>query len=322
MRTKTGMRICALLILGLGLAASAAGQAGRGVARLGGVVVDDEDKPVPSAKIVMSLLPDEQVKRETTANKRGEWGIIGLGTGDWMITASAEGYIPLNMQVYVRQLAVNPRVTLKLTKIQQGSGRVLSDTASMELLDQVTALYDEGKYSTAIVLSEQFLEKNPEAYQAYLAIADCYREMGDLDKAVENYKLALEKAKGDELAGKVVSARALAGIGGCYLKKDDLEQAKKFFEQSLEMSPENELLAYNVGEIYFSNQQIDEALRYFALAAQIKPDWSDPYLKLGYVYLNKGDNAKALEYLEKFLALEPDSERSAGVKEIVKQIKK
>jgi tetratricopeptide (TPR) repeat protein len=322
MKTKTGMMVSLLLVLSVAMAASAAGQAGRGVARMGGWVVDDEDKPVPSAKIVMSLLPEEQIKREATANKKGEWGIIGLGTGDWTITASAEGYLPQSMRVYVRQLEVNPRITMKLKKIQQGSGRVINDAASLGLLDEVTALYNDGKYTAAIVLSEQFLEKNPDAYQAYLAIADCYREMGDMDKAVDNYNLALEKAKEDQVVGKLVSARALAGIGGCYLKKEDLEQAKKFFEQSLEMSPENELLAYNVGEIYFSNQQIDEALRYFELAAQIKPGWSDPCLKLGYVYLNKGDSAKAVDYFEKFLSLEPDSERSAGVKEIIKQIKK
>jgi len=122
--------------------------------------------------------------------------------------------------------------------------------------------------------------------------------------------------------GKTMEARALAGIGVCYLKQDNLEEAKKVFKQSIEAAPEDEVLAYNVGEICFSNQQIDEAARYFELASQIKPDWPDPYLKLGYVYLNKGNMEKAVEHLEHFIKLEGDTERSARVQDIIKTIKK
>jgi tetratricopeptide (TPR) repeat protein len=322
MRFKTLSPLILLAFLSFCLAASAAAQAGRGVGRIGGVVVDEAGKPVPSAKIVMTLLPNKTEKRETDSDKKGEWGVIGLGTGDWLIMASAVGYIPESRQVYVRQLERNPKIIFKLKKAQAAEKVVYEDEGFLQLLDQTNALYNEGKYSEAIALSEQFIEKNPKAYQAYLGIGDCYQAMGELDKAMDNYNLALDRAKEDKTSGKVVSVKALSGIGSCYLKKQDFEQAKKAFEQSLELSPEDEILAYNVGEIYFSNQQIEEALHYFELAAQIKPGWSDPYLKLGYVYLNKGDNIKAIENLEKFLALEPDSPRSASAKEIIKQLKK
>ncbi len=322
MRFKTLSRLIWLAFLSFWLAASAAAQAGRGVARLAGVVLDEAGKPVPSAKILMTLLPDKKEKREVDADKKGEWGVIGLGTGDWLIMASAVGYIPESQQVYVRQLEKNPKITFKLKKAQQAENVVYEDEDFLQLLDQTNALYNEGKYTAAIALTEQFLEKKPKAYQAYLGIGDCYQAMGELDKAMDNYNLVLCKAIEDKTSGKVVSSKALSGIGSLYLKKQDLEQAKKAFEQSLEISPEDEILAYNVGEIYFSNQQIDEALHYFELAVQIKPGWSDPYLKLGYVYLNKGDNVKAIENLEKFLSLEPDSPRSASAKEIIKLLKK
>ncbi|GAI52503.1 unnamed protein product, partial [marine sediment metagenome] len=72
----------------------------------------------------------------------------------------------------------------------------------------------------------------------------------------------------------------------------------------------------------FSHQRLEEALEYYILATVIKPDWSEPYYKLGLVYLNKADNANAIENLEKFLELEPDSERSVNVKNIIKYLKK
>jgi len=85
---------------------------------------------------------------------------------------------------------------------------------------------------------------------------------------------------------------------------------------------EDEILAYNVGEIYFSHQRLGEAIEYYILATVIKPDWGEPYYKLGLVYLNKADNANAIENLEKFLEIEPDSEISANVKNIIEYLKK
>jgi tetratricopeptide (TPR) repeat protein len=65
-----------------------------------------------------------------------------------------------------------------------------------------------------------------------------------------------------------------------------------------------------------------QAGRYYQLAIQIKPDWPDPYLRVAYAYLNKGDMAKAAENLEKFIKLEPASERTSQAKNILATIRK
>ena len=297
-------------------------QAGRGRARIGGVIEDEDGNSIKSAKIAIHLLENEKVKRETTTDKKGKWSIIGLGTGDWRVTASADGYYAVYVDIYVRQLEKMPKITLTLKKIEQSDKPTIEDEATLNLIEKANQLYEERKYDEALVSYEQFLEKNPDAYQVHLSIGNCYREKEELDKAIEEYNRVLERAKNDDLMGKKMAAKALAGIGECYMRKEDFEEAKNFFKQSIENYPENEILAYNVGEIYFSNQKIDEAIHYFELAIQIKPEWSDPYLKLGYVYLNKADNAKAIENFEKFLELEPHSERSLSVKNIIDYLKK
>ena len=58
------------------------------------------------------------------------------------------------------------------------------------------------------------------------------------------------------------------------------------------------------------------------MASQIKPEWPDPYLRVAYAYLNKGESAKAAENLEKFIKLEPETERTAQAKAILEAIKK
>jgi len=303
-------------------AGSAFSQAGRGVGRIGGVVVDLDGNPIEGVKVTIVFSQNQNLKFETATNKKGEWSFLGLGTGNWDMTAAMAGYLSQNKTLYVSQLAVNPKVTVKMQKVAKGAPGGIGDEKTFELLDKGNQFLKEAKYDEAIVLYQQFLEKNPNLYQIQASIGDCYKEKGDFDKAIEIYNKVLEQAKTDAVLGKEMAARALAGIGSCYLKQNKLQEAQDFFKKSIESSPNDEILAYNVGEICFSSQNLDDALKYFDLSSQIKPDWPDPYLKLGYVYLNKADMAKAIEKFEKFLTLEPEGERAALARNILNAIKK
>ena len=275
-----------------------------------------------NVKVSLVFSQNEKMKFDQVTGKKGEWSFIGLGTGNWDLTAVAPGYMPQTKALYVSQLGVNPKVTVTLQKIPKAGSGIVADEATFALLEKGNQLFKEAKYDEALVQFQQFLEKNPNLYQIQVSIGDCYREKGDFDKAIENYNKVLELAKSDPALGKEMSAKALAGIGNCYLKQGKIPEAQDFFKQSIENSPKDEILAYNVGEIYFSNQGYDDAIRYFEMATQIRPEWPDPYMKLGDVYLNKAEMAKAIEKFEKFLTLEPEGERAALVRNILNAIKK
>jgi tetratricopeptide (TPR) repeat protein len=297
-------------------------QAGRGKARLNGLISDEEGKPIASAKVVLELLQSEPAQREATTNKDGEWVFIGLGSGNWRITVTAEGYIPNSTTIFVSQLDKNPKVVLKLKKPSSTDQSVIRDEASLGFIDKANQLFNEKNYDEALAVLEQFLAQNPTAYQAHILIGDCHREKGEFEKAIESYNKAIEEAKKDEKMGKEITAKGLAAIGDCYMRMRDFDKAQSFFRQSIDTYPENETLAYNVGEIFFSNQKLDEAIQYFTVATQIKPDWAPPYYKLGLVNLNKADYDKAKEHFKKFLELEPDSELAAQAKNILEYLDK
>lgn len=300
----------------------ASGQSARGKGRISGVVVDGEENPIQSVKLVIEYLGKDESTLEATSDKRGRWSFLGLGTGRWKIIASLDGYIPSALDFHVSQLEKNPKITLILKKLLESDKPFIEDEGSFEFLEKGNELYGEGKYAEALSAFEEFLQLNPKAYQARLNIYNCYRELGEYEKAIEQCNLILENVSQDETLGKEMAAKALAGIGECYLLQKDMENAQKYFEQSLETYPENELIAYNVGEIFFSNQKLEEALRYFTLASEIKPEWSDSYYKIGLVYLNTANMAGAAENFEKFLTLESDTKRAVSVKNILEQIKK
>jgi tetratricopeptide (TPR) repeat protein len=315
---KAVLSLAALIVL---VAGPAFTQAGHGKGRLGGLLVDPDNKPVAGIKMTLTFSENKNLVFEDTTGKKGEWSFIGLGTGNWTLSASVPGYQAVDQTINVSQLAVNPKVQVVLKKPEKIPG-VLQDEKSVELLEQGNQLYKDGQYDEAIAAYQKFQETNPGLYQIQISIADCYREKGEFDKAIALYNEVIGQSASDATMGRDMAAKALAGIGNSHLKQGRLQEAQGFFEKSIETSPKDEILAYNVGEIYFSNQALDPAIRYFELAAQIKPSWPDPFLKLGYVYLNKADNAKAAESFEKFLALEPEGERAALAKNILGFIKK
>jgi Tfp pilus assembly protein PilF len=304
------------------VAQQAEAQGGQGKARLQGLVLDEAGNPIASAKVVLDLQARETAERVEMTNKNGEWAMVNLGSGTWRVTVSYEGYIPTTTTVFVSQLQKNPKVVLRLKKPEISKDAVITDEASLAYIEQATKLFNDKEYDQALIILEQFLAQNPKAYQVQLLIGDCYREKGEIDKAIEIYDKAIEDAKADEKMGPQVMAKGLAALGDCYLKKNDLDKAQEYFKQSVDASPEDETLAYNVGEIFFSNQKLDEAILYFTKATEIKPDWATPYYKLGLVSLNKADYEKAKEHFRKFLTVESEGELAAQAKNILETLDK
>ncbi len=294
-------------------------QGGRGRARISGKVTDESGKPIIKAKVTIEFLEREDVTRDTTTDKNGKWKIMGLGSGNWRITITAEGYIPLQDTIFVRQLDVNPALTHVLKKPEE---QLITEGMGIELFDEASQLFKEDKFEESLAKYQEFLEKNPELYHVHFGIGNCYKELRDTEQALKHYQILLQKIDEQEEKDIKLKSKVLSAIGECYLQEDDLDSAQDYLKQSLELDPQDEILAYNVGEIYFSHQKMEEAIQYFTLASQIKPDWSDPFYKLGLVYVNMKDNDKALESFEKFLELEPDTERSASVKNIMDFLKK
>jgi len=324
MKTKKVWKLLVIIFISLSITNSASVQEGRGKGRIQGIVQDETGHLIENAEIKVTGLTYKDISFETTSDKKGEWVILGLGTGMCRIVVLAKGYYPASQDINVKQLERNPEVNFTLKKIEQSEMPTIEDESSISLFEQAQQSFAEKKYEDAISLYDQFLQKNPNAYQVYFNIGNCYKEKGELDKAMEEYHKVLEGAKEEkeDLSDNEIAAKALAAIGECYLKKEDYENAQKYFRNSIEIYPKDEALAYNVGEIYFSNNKIDEAIHYFELSKQIKPDWGKPYLKLGYVYLNKGDYEKAKENLKKFLEIEPESPEASTAKNIMEYLDK
>ncbi len=289
---------------------------GFGNGRLTGTVKDDAGNPIPGAKIVLRYLGDDKVTFEAKTDQAGEWRFLGLGSGEWKITAFADGHSPAEVTRTVSQLVRNPPVPLALIRVQTS----IQNPTMENLQDKASELFYLEKYGEAAAALLDYLRLDPQDVMARLWAGDCFRENGEFQKSIEQFGIVVEMTSNDPLS-KEILARGLTGLGECYFKLGDLEKAESHFRSSLEKAPDNEVVAYNLGEVCFSLGKNDDAIRYYDQAARLAPAWADPLFKLGLACLKAGQNAKAGEAWRKFLALESSSPRAVQVKKDLTTIK-
>jgi len=296
-------------------------QTGKG--RINGTVIDENGQPVEGAMILVESL-STNTSFQGKSDEKGHFAVAGMGTGMWRVTASKQGYTSYFTDIDVRQLSRNPPVILTLNKMDAFAA-VLTDKEALKLFDQGNLLIQEEKFDDALAVFADFQQKYPEIYQVRLNIGNCFLKRGEFDKAETEFQLVIDKTLenyGDFKKDKATSLRAFTGLGEVFLQKQDFGKAQEYLTTALEISPEDEVTAYNVGQLFFSNQRPDEAIKFYKLAIQIKADWPKPYIRLGYAYLNKSDFDNALEYFNKFIEMDPDNPEAPQVKNIISTIEK
>jgi len=297
MRNMNRFILAGCLLLALAVALPA--QEGRGNARLTGSVVDEEGKPLENVTISLKYL-DFEHSRETKSNVKGQWGFLGLGRGTVQVTATLEGYAATTTQQPVSGVKPNPEMPLVMRK---GTG-VVGDPSRDAIL-RAHELFDKRQYDEALVLYQEFAQKNPANYQVGIYIANCKTELGEYAEALAGFQGVLAEVTKEtpELKGNTTAALAYAGIGDVYLRQEQYKLAVENFQRSIDIQPADPALPYNVAEIMFARNKPEEAEKYYQMAVKIKPEWPKPYLKLAYVAMNRGEMDKAVEHLNKFVEI-------------------
>jgi tetratricopeptide (TPR) repeat protein len=312
--------ICVLILFS---ATSLYAQQGRGRGRIKGTVVDETGAPLEGVKVVAQHLKYNTLF-EGKSDEKGNWAIAGLGTGVFRVTATKEGYEPTYQEMQVSQFARNnPSIDFVLNKAKAASGIPgIEDESTLVLFEEGNQLYEQEQYREAIAKYEEFLAANPTVYQVTLNIGNCHRMLKEYDKAIEAYELILEKvmAQKGTYEGDESAARALASMGETYMAMGDLNKASEYMQQAIELFPNDEILAFNVGEIFFNQGEAVKAIDYYKLATTIKADWAPPYRQLGYAYLNKGEYQLAIDSLKKFLELAPDDPQAPTIEALIPKL--
>jgi tetratricopeptide (TPR) repeat protein len=239
--------------------------------------------------------------------------------------AMKDGYEPTHQDMKVSQVNRNPLIDFVLKKVPAAADiPQVDDEIDSALLQEGNELFSAGRFSGALAIFQEFIEKNPSVYQVHINIGNCYKELEQYEEAFASFQKVLDSVQEEKgsYEGDDNAARALASAGETALKQEDFEKAAEYLKQAQRSLPEDETLAFRIGEIYFKRGDTDNGIVYYKLASEINADWGPPYRQLGYAYLNKGEYQTALDNFNKFLEVDPDSTQAATVRALLPNLEK
>jgi tetratricopeptide (TPR) repeat protein len=276
-----------------------------------GTVVDDDDNPFEGAAVVMELEGASPPRIEATTDSNGRFSMLGLNTGSWEMTVSAEGFSPYVEMISISQ-STNPAWGIKITRIKhalelalgaEALGGVDPD-AITEAFAAADAAYNNEQWEQALSGYRAILEQLPVMSNLNLQIGSALRQLGQYDEAIATFELA---AVGDPALEQTVQTE----IGRTRMAMGDFEAAGTALESAASGDGANREDLYNLGELEFAKGNMELASGWYEKSAAIDPTWGKPLFKLALVALNQGDMEGAKVLFAQVIETDPSSEEGA-----------
>ncbi|MEX2121004.1 MAG: glycosyltransferase [Pirellulales bacterium] len=144
-------------------------------------------------------------------------------------------------------------------------------------------------------------------YKARHNLAAVYSDMGAVDKAEQQWRLALAEVP--------AYADGWRGLGETLFLQDKLPEARQVLEQIAAQDPADAASLHNLGTVYLRTRQYERAIDAYRASLDARPDSPDTHVHLGYALKESGRLAEAVDAWMKALELDPgnaDARRELG----------
>ncbi|KAL7632829.1 UNVERIFIED_CONTAM: hypothetical protein RMT77_016826 [Armadillidium vulgare] len=142
------------------------------------------------------------------------------------------------------------------------------------------------------------IKQNPMLAEAYSNLGNVYKERGQLQEALENYRHAV-RLKPDFIDGYINLAAALVAA-------NDMEQAVQAYVSALQYNPDLYCVRSDLGNLLKALGRLDEAKACYLKAIETRPDFAVAWSNLGCVFNAQGEIWLAIHHFEKAVALDPN----------------
>lgn len=188
---------------------------------------------------------------------------------------------------------------------------------------EANGLYQAQNYKEAAAKYEEVVKSDPNYADAYFFLANSYGNLyrparqGEaendsyLEKAIANYKLAVEKedSNPDPELGKRMKKLALDYLVDAYGpdKLNDPTLAEPVVQQMIQMDPSDSQNYFMLAKLYEDNGAVDEAEAIFLKAKEVQPKNAQVYQQLAGFYQRQGQFDKLIEAVNQRAELEPNN---------------
>lgn len=207
-----------------------------------------------------------------------------------------QGNVDEAIRYFNRALSLNPRYDLALY--------------SLGLAHSMN-----GNFEESIKYLQNCLKVNPTLTDARNVLGSVYQEMGLIDQAEREFRIALSD---ENYKSRDNSYYNLARL---LVAKEKLKEALDYVERALEIN-NRMAMAYNLKGIIFEKQNnFVKAIESYKRAKEIVEDDIDFNFNLAVAYFKNKEFSKAKEIFEKISARVADTEMKATIEQYLKMIK-
>ncbi len=153
-----------------------------------------------------------------------------------------------------------------------------------------------GRIADAKSAFHQLLTRFPDSAWTHYLMGTAYEDRQELDKAVEEYKLALEKDP------RIPNANF--AIGYIYWRQQDMDKAGEWLQKET-LSGCHALANYYLGQMAATEDDLPKAEALYRRALQCDPSNSDAHLRLGIVLGRRKRYAEAVGQFKEAIRLDP-----------------
>jgi tetratricopeptide (TPR) repeat protein len=166
----------------------------------------------------------------------------------------------------------------------------INDQNSFALFNKANILSTQGLFSEAIPVYLEYLETEPDSFEAMTYLGECYDKTSNPDLSAKYYNEAISMAPD--------FPDAWVGLGLLALNTGDTEKSMVYFRKAAKLDDENPEVWYLIGRVYSIKQEYKFAVQSFREALKLDPVFADPWLELGKIIMSEGISKKALPQLE------------------------
>lgn len=153
------------------------------------------------------------------------------------------------------------------------------------------------EYPKAFAQINTVLQQNVYNAEAYFLKGMCYKDMGDLDKALSSFQTAVQT--------EPKYYDGFMQLGLLYTKKND-PLALQYFENAIRVDSLNTEAHYAKAMYYQTQRKYKEAKEVFKRALRINMDYTEAHYNIGWMLLQQDSAKKALREFERVLTTRPD----------------
>jgi len=135
---------------------------------------------------------------------------------------------------------------------------------------------------------------HPDKSEIYLKRGQYYYALKDHEKAIDEFKIALKKARTPpELL------QALEKITGAYISLNKASEAIGFLRERIVKNDKDLFSKYLLGNVYLNQKDVLNAKKYYKATMEINNQWPKPYIILSDIYAKEGNINQSIALLEK-----------------------